>query len=168
MRVLSCFCGYAGSCHDVLRNYDLWNYGLEICNGNHIIADGANPLRRWRMTPYRNNGHLLQEQKHFNYLLSANRVVRERAFGLLKGIFRRLHHLNVFSIKTACALVFCTLSVVFKMKISTTIGNHRNLVNRKYLNWLFRNMRQKALDIIHKTVTHLFVKLSSPIICIYM
>lgn len=60
------------------------------------------------MTPYRNNGHLLQEQKHFNYLLSANRVVRERAFGLLKGRFRRLHHLDVLSIKTTVKIIMCS------------------------------------------------------------
>lgn len=109
MKFLNCFWGYAGSCHDarVLRNSDLWNYGLEVCNGNHIIADGAYPLRRWLMTPYRDNGHLSQEQKHFNYLLSANRVVIERAFGLLKGRFRRLHHLDVLSIQTAVKIM-CT------------------------------------------------------------
>lgn len=110
MKFLNCFCGYAGSCHDarVLRNSDLWNYGLEVCNGNHIIADGAYPLGRWLMTPYRDNGHLSQEQKHFNYLLSDNRVVIERALGLLKGRFRRLHHLDVLSIQTAVKIIMCT------------------------------------------------------------
>ena len=110
MKFLNCFCGYAGSCHDarVLGNSDLWNYGLEVCNGNHIIADGAYPLRRWLMTPYRDSGHLSQEQKHFNYLLSAYMVVIERAFGLLKGRFRRLHHLDVLSIQTAVIIIMCT------------------------------------------------------------
>lgn len=41
MKFLNCFCGYVGSCYDVcvLRNFDLWNYGLEVCNGNYIIVD---------------------------------------------------------------------------------------------------------------------------------
>lgn len=53
MKFFNCFCGYAGSCHDarVLRNSDLLNYGVEVCNGNHIIAEGAYPIRRWLMTP---------------------------------------------------------------------------------------------------------------------
>ncbi|XP_052696058.1 putative nuclease HARBI1 [Crassostrea angulata] len=108
MKFLNCFCGYAGSCHDarVLRNSDLWNYGLEVCNGNHIIADGAYPLRRWLMTPFRDNGHLLQEQKHLPAFCQW--VVIERAFGLLKGRFRRLHHLDVLSIQTAVKIIMCT------------------------------------------------------------
>lgn len=146
MKFLNCFCGYAGSCHDarVLRNSDLWNYGLEVCNGNHIIADGAYPLRRWLMTPYRDNGHLSQEQKHFNYMLSANRVVIERAFGLLKGRFRRLHHLDVLSIQTAVKIIMCTC-ILHNICLSMTIWNHQKLINRKYLNCLFRKMRQRAL-----------------------
>ncbi|XP_033730552.1 putative nuclease HARBI1 [Pecten maximus] len=102
-----CFAGYPGSCHDarVLRNSDLWENGLLLCNGNHTIADGAYPLRRWLLTPFRDNGHLTYQQKNFNYMLSANRVVIERAFGLLKGRFRRLNYLDTQSIKTAVEVI---------------------------------------------------------------
>lgn len=91
------FTGYPGSCHDarVCRNSDLWNNGLHMCGlVNHIIADAAYPLRKWLVTPYRDNGHLTEEQKRFNNYLSANRVVIERAFALLKGRFRRLKYLD--------------------------------------------------------------------------
>ncbi|CAC5422096.1 unnamed protein product [Mytilus coruscus] len=87
------FTGYPGSCHDarILRQSDLWEHGLELCGmANHIIGDGAYPVRKWLLTPYRDNGHLTQQQKKFNHYLSMNRVVIERAFGLLKGRFRRL------------------------------------------------------------------------------
>ncbi|XP_056003484.1 uncharacterized protein LOC130049636 [Ostrea edulis] len=77
------------------------------------------------------------------------KVVIERAFELLKGRFRRLHHLDVLSIPTAVkiimSLVFCTISVLFKMRILTTIWNHWKLINNQYLNWLFRKMRRRAL-----------------------
>ena len=45
-------------------------------------------------------GHLTQQQKYFNK--SSKRQVIERAFGLLKGRFRRLKHINNKSIKTSC------------------------------------------------------------------
>lgn len=73
--------GHPGSVHDtrILRNSDLWTNGLNMCNmANRIIADGAYPLRRWLLTPYRDNGHLNEEQKKYNKYISSNRVVIER------------------------------------------------------------------------------------------
>lgn len=97
MKFTHVFMGYPGSCHDarVCRNSDLWNNGPQMCGVmNHIIADAAYPLKNWLLTPYRDNGHLTAVQKRFNTYLSANRVVIERAFGLLKGRFRRLKYLD--------------------------------------------------------------------------
>lgn len=42
------------------------------------------------MTPYRDNGHLTNKQKNYNFCHSSARIVIERAFGLLKGRFRSL------------------------------------------------------------------------------
>ncbi|KAJ8300849.1 hypothetical protein KUTeg_022368 [Tegillarca granosa] len=81
-------------CHETVQQSSLWDNGLRLCNGNHLVADAAYPLRRWLLTPYRDNGHLNQEQKHFNYMHSSNRVVIERLFGLLKGRYRRLYHID--------------------------------------------------------------------------
>lgn len=107
MLFLDCFAGFPGSCHDarILRNSDLWGKVPQLCNANHILADGAYPLHKWLLTPYRDNGHLTQEQKKFNYLLSANRVVIERAFGLLKGRFRRLSFIDTHSIQDAVKII---------------------------------------------------------------
>ena len=101
--------GFPDSCHDarVLRQSDLWDSGLVLCNGNHIIADGAYPLRQWFLTPYRNTGNLTNEQKKYNHLHSANRVVIERAFGLLKGRFRRLHNLETATAETVVHIITC-------------------------------------------------------------
>lgn len=63
------------------------------------------------MVPYRDNGHLSTGQRHYNVVHSAARSVIERAFGRLKGKFRRLKNLDVtrtdlapLAIETACAL----------------------------------------------------------------
>lgn len=102
------FTGYPGSCHDsrVLKNSDLWQNGLQLCNiQNHIIADAAYPLRRWLLTPFRDNGHLTAEQRRYNHYHSSNRVVIERAFALLKGRFRRLNQLDTNTIETAVDII---------------------------------------------------------------
>ncbi|CAC5410216.1 unnamed protein product [Mytilus coruscus] len=102
------FTDYPGSCHDarVLRQSDLWEHAFEFCGmANHIIGDGAYPVRKWLLTPYRDNGQLTQQQKKFNHYLSVNRVVIERAFGLLKGRFRRLLYLDTSEIETAVNVI---------------------------------------------------------------
>lgn len=108
MKFLHCFAGFPGSCHDarVLRNSSLWNNGMSIHQDYHVVADGAYPLREWLMTPYRDNGHLSERQRNFNNKLSANRVVIERAFGLLKGRFRRLNFIDA-EVKTAVQIIMC-------------------------------------------------------------
>lgn len=102
------FVGYPGSCHDarILRNSDLWTNGLNMCrNRYHLIADAAYPIRRWLLTPFRDNGHLTRGQKRYNQYLSSNRVVIERAFSLLKGRFRRLKYLDTNKVETAVEVV---------------------------------------------------------------
>ncbi|MGH0183510.1 UNVERIFIED_CONTAM: hypothetical protein FKN15_012179 [Acipenser sinensis] len=51
----------------------------------HITGDAAYPLSQYLMTPFRDNGHLSQQQKRYNQKLSSARMVIERAFGLLKN-----------------------------------------------------------------------------------
>lgn len=46
------------------------------------------PLKTWIMTPYKDNGHLTEQQKTYNYLHSSTRMVIERAFALrLRVVF---------------------------------------------------------------------------------
>lgn len=87
--------------------YDsLWDNGLLMCNMTyHIIADGAYPLRRWLLTPYRDNGHLNKQEKRYNRYLSSCRVVVERSFALLKDRFRRLQFLDTCSVETAVEVI---------------------------------------------------------------
>ncbi|XP_055959278.1 putative nuclease HARBI1 [Patella vulgata] len=107
MRFIDCFVGFPGSCHDsrILRNSDLFSKGPEYCQEGHILADGGYPLLNWLMTPYRDNGHLTANQRNFNTLLSSNRVIIERAFGILKGRFSRLQYLDTTKIETSVKII---------------------------------------------------------------
>lgn len=104
--------GWPGRVHDakVLRNSSLWDTGFEKCDNGlyHLLGDGAYPLKEWLITPYRDNGHLTVQQKRFNVSLSSKRQVIERAFGMLKGRFRRLKYINVKSVQEICEIIVAT------------------------------------------------------------
>ena len=108
----SIYVGWPGRIHDakVLRHSNLWETGDAKCQfGNfHILGDGAYPLQPWLLTPYRDNGHLSQEDLRYNEILSSKRQVIERAFGLLKGRFRRLKHINMRNVPEICDLIMAT------------------------------------------------------------
>ena len=106
LRFIDCFAGWPGSCHDsrVLKNSDLWDNGLNLCGPNHLIGDGGFPVRRWLLTPYRDNGHLTAVKRHYNFCLSSTRQVIERAFSLLKGRFRKLQMIDVNTVQRAVEL----------------------------------------------------------------
>lgn len=62
----------------------------------HLLGDSAYPLMKNLMTPFRDNGHLTIEQNNCNVKLSTIRSIIERAFGNLKGKFRRLKYLDIY------------------------------------------------------------------------
>lgn len=49
------------------------------------------------LTPYRDNGHLNHTQHNYNTKLSKTRVIIERAFGILKGRFRKLKYIYLYN-----------------------------------------------------------------------
>ncbi|XP_063405555.1 putative nuclease HARBI1 [Mytilus trossulus] len=102
MKISNYFAGFPGSVHDsrVLRQSDLWDEANMACGQNHILGDGAYPIKTWLMTPYRNTGNLTQIQKRYNAAHSATRSIIERVFAMLKGRFRRLRYIEVQQIKT--------------------------------------------------------------------
>lgn len=91
------FCGYPGSVHDarVFRNSPICRE-VEVNPDNyfpgntHILGDAAYPLKRWLLTPFRDNGHLTAQQRRYNFAHSSTRMVVERSIGLLKNRFRKL------------------------------------------------------------------------------
>jgi len=68
-------------------------------NETCIIGDSAYPLLPWLVPPFRDNGHLTAQQSEFNFLHSSTRIAIERAFGYLKGRFRRLKFLELLDIQ---------------------------------------------------------------------
>ena len=101
--------GWPGRVHDakVFRNSGLYENGFQKCgNGRyHLLGDAAYPLKEWLLTPYRDNGHLSQQQTRFNVALSSKRQVIERCFGMLKGRFRRLKYINMKSMREICQTI---------------------------------------------------------------
>ncbi|XP_036146229.1 uncharacterized protein LOC118646750 isoform X3 [Monomorium pharaonis] len=86
-----------GSLHDarVLRKSVLYNSANEhreviFPNEKFIIGDSAYPSLQWLVPPFRDNGYLTPHQTEFNFIHSSTRMVVEKAFGYLKGRFRRI------------------------------------------------------------------------------
>lgn len=59
-------------------------------HNSHILGDAAYKLTKYVMVPFKDNGHLTEDQIHFNQRLSAARMIVERSLGLLKGRFRSI------------------------------------------------------------------------------
>ncbi|KAK3107927.1 hypothetical protein FSP39_025458, partial [Pinctada imbricata] len=106
-------CGWPGRLNEarVFRNSNACKFQSQLCGQNHLIGDGAYPLSRFLMKPYRESPNLTQAEKLFNKKLCSTRSVIEHAFGILKTRFRRLQHINmnkkehiVKTIVTCCVL----------------------------------------------------------------
>jgi len=94
-RFVHCYAGNVGSVHDqrVLRQSELYEYINDVTkcpNNPYLVGDAAYTLHEHIMVPYRDNEHLSQKQKNFNFCLSSARIAVERSIGLLKGRFRSL------------------------------------------------------------------------------
>lgn len=74
----------------MLRRSDLYHKavdGVLQFNNKFLLGDSAYPTNlTCILTPYKDNGHLTNDQKAYNYKHSSTRVV-ENAFALLKGRF---------------------------------------------------------------------------------
>ena len=114
LKFIDVYAGWPGSVHDarVFRNSPLFDNLSVMCGDGHFIAgDTAYPLMEHLMTPFKDNGHLSGAQKRFNFKLSSERCMIERAFALLKGRFRRLKFLKMWSMKetTESIIAACVL-----------------------------------------------------------
>ncbi|KAK3932008.1 Protein ALP1-like [Frankliniella fusca] len=82
-----------------------------LSDGEHLIADSGYVLTDKMITPYRNNGHLVDSHRYFNYLLSQCRATVERCNGHLKMRMQRLGKLFCKSMNAtnmhlaACAVI---------------------------------------------------------------
>jgi len=122
MRFIYTFADCSGSTHDarVMRMCPLGNSllaGSLIDETHHLLGDAAYPLLTGLLVPFRDNGHLSEKQTRYNVVHSAARSVIERAFGRLKGKFRRLKYLDVTRTDLA-ALIIETACVLHNMSLS--------------------------------------------------
>ena len=62
-------------------------------------------FHRWLLTPFKTNGHLTTVQIRYNEKHSGTRQVIERAFGLLKGRWRRLKCLEMEAVEEIPSVV---------------------------------------------------------------
>ncbi|KAE8739944.1 hypothetical protein FOCC_FOCC014555 [Frankliniella occidentalis] len=90
------YMGEPESVHDsrVFERSPLHDIFLErqdvISDNEHILGDGGYECTKKLLTPFRDNGNLTMRQRRFNYVHSSIRMHIERAFGRLKGKYRRL------------------------------------------------------------------------------
>ncbi|XP_048515010.1 putative nuclease HARBI1 [Athalia rosae] len=94
------FIGSRGRVHDarIYRNNPLCENVTKrnlIPPGQHLIGDSAYKLHENLLTPFRDNGHLTEEQIRYNTRFSSIRSIIERSFALLKGKFRRLKYIDI-------------------------------------------------------------------------
>lgn len=95
--ITNVYCGEPGSLHDarVFRRSSLYHSATEnqvllFPNNTFLIGDSAYSSLSWLIPPFRDNGRLTRQQVQFNFIHSSTRMAVERAFGMLKGRFRRI------------------------------------------------------------------------------
>ncbi|XP_044170329.1 protein ALP1-like isoform X2 [Acropora millepora] len=124
------YVGWPGSVHDarVLRNSPLYQTAEHHFQGDsHLLGDSAYPLHRWLLTPFRDNGHLSRQEVNYNNKHAKTRQTIERAFGLLKGRWRRLKFIEMENINECPAIVaaacvlhnFCLLVLLMERTLMT-------------------------------------------------
>lgn len=107
------FAGFPGSAHDqrVTNNSDLpfmMNDGADRyfkSKHYHLIGDSAFTLSTHMMVPYKDHGHLTQQELRFNHKLSLTRRVIENAFAWLKGRFRRLKRIECQKVERVSTII---------------------------------------------------------------
>ncbi|XP_017477248.1 PREDICTED: putative nuclease HARBI1 [Rhagoletis zephyria] len=115
LRFLDAFIGHPGRCHDA----SVWNNSpirraivtnkIKIPQECHLLGVCAYPLETYLIVPNKDNGHLSEEQKRFNYVLSSTRVFVEQALGVLKKKFRILNYLELQNLALAKQIIMACM-----------------------------------------------------------
>ncbi|XP_018358625.1 PREDICTED: putative nuclease HARBI1 [Trachymyrmex cornetzi] len=95
--ITHCYIGHPGSVHDqrIFRQSEVatfLNIEEKFPNNSHLIGDAAYELHEHLLVPFKDNGHLSDVQKHYNFRHSSARTKIEQCFALLKGRLRSLMH----------------------------------------------------------------------------
>ncbi|XP_047518829.1 putative nuclease HARBI1 isoform X2 [Pieris napi] len=132
--ILQGTCDHNGKFIDVLigrpgRAHDASVFRTSTLYNQHILGDSAYPLMLNVLTPFKDNGHLSPQQIRYNVKHASIRSIIERAFGLLKGKFRRLRYLDVKSVDMGIVVisVACTLHNFLLSRGDANIGDFTEL-----------------------------------------
>ncbi|XP_018307793.1 putative nuclease HARBI1 [Mycetomoellerius zeteki] len=95
--ITHCYVGHPGSVHNqrIFRQSEVatfLNIEEKFPNNSHLIGDAAYELHEHLLVPFKDNGHLSDVQKHYNFRHSSARTKIEQCFALLKGRLRSLMH----------------------------------------------------------------------------
>ncbi|XP_043283152.1 putative nuclease HARBI1 [Venturia canescens] len=95
-RFTHCLSGHVDSVHDqrVFRLSEVNEYlnnSRKFPHDCHLVEDSAYTVHKHLMVPYRDNGHLTERQRNYNFCHASASITIERAFAMLKGRFRSLH-----------------------------------------------------------------------------
>ncbi|XP_066595961.1 putative nuclease HARBI1 [Prorops nasuta] len=111
-KFIDCLIGRPGRAHDaaIFKSSAVYKKLTDVDNpllppNLHILGDSAYPLLFNLMTPFKDNGNLTSKQIQYNVKHASIRSVIERAYGLLKGKWRRLKYLDVNSVHMANSVI---------------------------------------------------------------
>ncbi|XP_066600049.1 putative nuclease HARBI1 [Prorops nasuta] len=136
-KFIDCLIGRPGRAHDaaIFRSSRIYE---KLTNAEnpllprtlHLLGDSAYPLLINVLTPFRDSGNLAPQQIKYNVKHASIRSVIERAYGLLKGKWRRLKCLDVNSISmanniVAAACVLHNFLIIYKQidVLTDPLGN---------------------------------------------
>ncbi|XP_066588108.1 putative nuclease HARBI1 [Prorops nasuta] len=107
-KFIDCLIGRPGRAHDaaIFRSSAVYIKLTHpetplLAYDKHLLGDSAYPLLINLMTPFKDNGNLSAPQINYNIKHASLHSIIERAYGLLKGKWRRLKYLDVRSIDMA-------------------------------------------------------------------
>jgi len=95
--ITHCYVGHPGSVHDqrIFKQSEVatfLNIEEKFPYNSHLLGDAAYELNEHLLIPFKDNGHLTDAQKHYNFRHSSARTKIEQCFALLKGRMRSLMH----------------------------------------------------------------------------
>lgn len=140
---------------------DYLNNVEKFPENSHILGDAAYGLHQHLLTPFRDNGHLTDRQKNYNYRHSAARVAVERCIGLLKGRMRSLlDRLPMSRVDLmaeyiiACCVIhnICTLKRDELNIITISSCSHENVTDRNFLHERRQNTGINKRNLIMNTL----------------
>lgn len=138
-KFIDIFVGFPGRVHDarVFRSSPIYHHltdrnHLLLQHNHHLLGDSAYPLLGNLLTPFRDNGHLTEDQIRYNVKLSTVRSIIERTFGRLKGKFWRLKYLDIADPEFGTALIIAAACVLhnFSLIYDNDVNNDEDAIDQ--------------------------------------